>query len=54
MTIHHWMECYNITGEPDDGDPLEINIPKSKGMPAVEGAGMCTDTPYPTIYASVM
>ena len=27
MTVHHWMECYNIIGEPDDDDPLEINIP---------------------------
>ena len=21
MTIHHWMECYNVTGEPDEEDP---------------------------------
>ena len=29
MTVHNWMECYNITGELEDDDPLEINIPKS-------------------------
>ena len=28
MTTHNWLECYNITGEPDDDDPLEINIPE--------------------------
>ena len=21
VTIHHWMECYNVTGEPDEEDP---------------------------------
>ena len=29
-TIQHWMECYNITGEPDDEDLLDIKIPKSE------------------------
>ena len=29
MTTHSWMDCYNITGEPDEDDPLEKNIPDS-------------------------
>ena len=37
------MECYNITGEPDDDDPLEINILESKGIRIVEGAPITTD-----------
>ena len=36
------MECYNITGEPDDDDPLEINIPESEGIHIVEGAPITT------------
>ena len=43
MTFHHWMECYNVTREPDDDDPLDINIPKSEGMRAVEGFGISSD-----------
>ena len=54
MTVHNWMECYNIMGEPDDDDPLEINIPESKGMRAVEGAGMCAETPYPDHYDPII
>ena len=37
------MECYSITGELNDDDPLEINIPESEGMCAVEGASMSSD-----------
>ena len=37
------MECYNITGEPDDDDTLEINIPKSEGIRTVEGSHITTD-----------
>ena len=40
VTIHHWVECYNITGEPDDDDPLSLNILDSEGMRAVEGFGI--------------
>ena len=43
MQVHHWMECYNITGEPDDDDLLEIYIPESEGMCVVEGVGMSSD-----------
>ena len=43
MTIHHWMECYNVTGEPDDNDLLDINIPDLDGMHAVEEAGISSD-----------
>ena len=50
MIVHNWMECHNITGETDDDDPLEINIPESEGMRAVKGVGMCEDTPYPSHY----
>ena len=32
-TIHHWMEYYNVTGEPDDDDTLNINVnPKNPPM----------------------
>ena len=44
------MECYNITREPNDDDPHEINIPELEGMCAVEGVGMCEDTPYHVLY----
>ena len=27
VTIQNWMECYNVTGELDDDDPLYVNIP---------------------------
>ena len=54
MTIHNWMECYNITGDLDDDDPLEINIHESESMCAVKGAGMCADTPYPAHYDPIM
>ena len=30
-TIQHWMECYSVRGEPDDDDPLDVNIPKLEG-----------------------
>ena len=30
-------------GEPNDDDPLEINIPESKGIHTVEGAAISTD-----------
>ena len=36
-TIQHWMECYNVTGKPDDDDPHDIHIPESEGTPAMEG-----------------
>ena len=37
------MECYNVTGEPDDDDPLGINIPESEGTCAVEEFGISRD-----------
>ena len=43
MTIHNLMQFYNLTGEPDDDEPLEINIPESEGMSAVEGVVMYSD-----------
>ena len=42
-TVHHSMECYNVTGEPDDDDPLDINLPALDGMRAVEGFGIYSD-----------
>ena len=42
-SVHHWMECYNITRELDDDNPLHINIPESESMCAVEGAGMSSN-----------
>ena len=41
--VHHFMECYNITGETNDDDPLDINIPESEGMRIVEGVGISSD-----------
>ena len=41
--VHRWMECYNVTGEPDDDDPLDINIPESERMHVVEGVGISSD-----------
>ena len=43
MTVHNWMECYNITGELDDDDPLEINMLELEGIPIVEGASITND-----------
>ena len=43
MTTHSWMQCYNLTGEPDVDDPLEINIPESEGICTVEGSPINTD-----------
>ena len=43
MIVHNWMECNNITGEPDDDDPLETNIPELEDMRAVEGDAMITN-----------
>ena len=37
------MECYNITGESDDNDPLKINIPNSEGICIVDGASITTN-----------
>ena len=34
------MEFYNVTGEPDDDDPCDINIPESEGTSVVEGLGV--------------
>ena len=42
-TIHHWMKCYNVTREPNDDEPVDINIPYSKGMHVVEGLGISSD-----------
>ena len=42
-TINHRMECFNVTGEPDDDDPLNINIPKLEGMRIAEGFGISSD-----------
>ena len=37
------MESYNVTGEPDDDDPHEINIPKSIGTHLVKGSDVSSD-----------
>ena len=37
VIVQHWMECYNIMGEPDYDDPHDINIPEYEGTLAVEG-----------------
>ena len=42
-TVHHWMECYNVTREIDDDDLLDIDIPESEGMHAMERFGISSD-----------
>ena len=37
------MECYNLMGELNDLDPLEINIPKLEGIRTVDGDVITTD-----------
>ena len=37
------MECYNLMRELNDDDPLEINIPDSKGICTVDGYVITTD-----------
>ena len=37
------MECYNVTVEPDEDDPLDINIAESTSMHTLEGLGICSD-----------
>ena len=34
------MDYYNVMGEPDDNDPLDISIPDSEGMCAVDRFGI--------------
>ena len=36
-TIQHCMECYKVIGEPDDDDPLDVNILEYEGTSGVEG-----------------
>ena len=43
MTIHNCMECYNLMGQLNDLDPLEINIPKLEGVRTVDGDFITTD-----------
>ena len=43
VTIHHWMKCYNVMGEPDDDEPLDVNIPESEGICAMEGLGISSE-----------
>ena len=38
MTVQHWMECYNIKGEPDDDGSHDINILEFKGTRVVQGS----------------
>ena len=37
------MECYNVSGEPDDDDMWNINIPETKGSRDVKAPDMPTD-----------
>ena len=43
MTVQHWMECYNVTEEPDDNDLLDKNILESGGTRTMEGFGIFSD-----------
>ena len=37
------MECYSVMGEPNDDDPLDVNIPDSKGTRANERTWYSSD-----------
>ena len=37
------MECYNVTREPDDDNPLYINILEFEGTHGYEGLGISSD-----------
>ena len=37
------MECYNVTGEPDDAELLDVKIIEFEGMHRVEGLGISRD-----------
>ena len=37
------MECYNVTRELGDDEPLDVNKPESEGMRAVEVFGISSD-----------
>lgn len=41
--IHYSTECYNSIGDPNDENPLDINIPQFEGIHAVEGFGIYND-----------
>ena len=43
VTIQHWMECYNVTGQLDDDYPLEVNILESEGTRIMEGLGISSN-----------
>ena len=42
-TIQHWMECYNVTGKPNDDEPCDIKIPEFEDTHMVEGSGVSSD-----------
>ena len=37
------MECYNVTREPNDDEPTDVNIPEFEGTCPVEGFGISSD-----------
>ena len=43
MTIQHWMEWYNVTGELNDDDLLDSNILDFEGTHVVEGFGISSN-----------
>ena len=40
VIVQSWMECYNITSEPEDDDPCDIYIHEFEGSLPVEGLGL--------------
>ena len=40
------MQCYNLIGELDDDESLEINIPKSEGVHTVKGVYLGINNTY--------
>ena len=41
--VQNWIECYNVTDEPDDDDPWDVHIPNFEGIWVVEGSGLSND-----------
>ena len=37
------MECYNVSRELNENDPLDVNIHEIEGTITMEGFGICSD-----------
>ena len=42
-TVEHWMDCYNVTCEPNDDDSQNIDILQPERNRIVEGSGISNE-----------